>query len=88
MIDLVPTRAEGVESEVIDGEMIFYRPQTTSAIYLNSTAAVIWGLCDGKRSIRQITDLLGDSYPDAGDLTEEVLNAIGELRGSGLLVLP
>ena len=51
-IDHIPVPAAGVEMEVVEGEVLLYHPQQTRAVYLNPTAAVVWGLCDGSRSVR------------------------------------
>jgi hypothetical protein len=42
---------------------------------MNETASIIWRLCDGKRSIVEITELIKDSYPEAGDRTREDVEA-------------
>ncbi|MFZ1883838.1 MAG: PqqD family protein [Rhodoplanes sp.] len=88
MIDLIPTPAADVAAEVVEGEVLLYHPQETRAVYLNPTAAVIWGLCDGKRSAREIIRVIGESYPDAvTTLTEDVLVTLRELQANGVLVI-
>ncbi len=87
MIGLIPRSATGVEMEVVDSEVLLYHPQQTRAVYLNPTAALIWGLCDGARTVRDIIRLIGESYPDAGtDLTDDVLATLTQLQESGVLV--
>jgi hypothetical protein len=49
MIDHIPVPAADVEIEVVDGEVLLYHPQQTRAIYLNPTAAVVWGLTGADR---------------------------------------
>ena len=34
-------------------------------MHLNRTAALIWYLCDGRRTVEQILGLLRDAYPEA-----------------------
>ena len=75
--------------ERIDGEITVYHPTLTTAVYLNETGALIWELCDGKRTISDIIELLGEQYPESltqietdvkaliGQLVER---SIGELR--------
>jgi len=88
MIDLVPRPVADVEVEVVDGEVLMYHPAQTRAVYLNPTAAVVWGLCDGKRSARDIIEMLGESYPDAGPtLSDDILETLRELEESGVLVI-
>jgi Coenzyme PQQ synthesis protein D (PqqD) len=88
MIDLIPKPTADVEMEVIEGEVLLYHPRQTRAVYLNPTAAVIWGLCDGNRPAREIIRVIGESYPEAvATLTDDVLATLKELRESGVLVI-
>ena len=88
MTDRIAVPALDVAMEVIDGEVLLYHPQNPSAVYLNPTAAVVWGLCDGNRSIRAIIDVIRESYPDASEsLPEEVLATLEQLQESGVLVI-
>jgi coenzyme PQQ synthesis protein D (PqqD) len=76
----IPFRSKDVREEQIDGELLLYLPHATRAIYLNASAAVIWGLCDGKRSLDEMTSIVADSYPDAGaDLKHEVQDTVRQL---------
>lgn len=87
-VDRVLAPAADVQMEVIDGEVLLYLPRHASAVYLNPTAAVVWGLCDGSRSVRAIIDLIKEDYPDAGaDLSEDVLATLDQLQESGVLVV-
>jgi hypothetical protein len=87
-IDLVPRPAADIEVEVVEGELLVYHPQQTRAVYLNPTAAVIWGLCDGKRTAREIIRVIGESYPEAiTTLPEDVLVTLRELQENGVLVI-
>jgi hypothetical protein len=52
--------------EELDSELLLYHPTKTTAVYLNPTAAIIWRLCDGERTVGEITELIKDSYPEAG----------------------
>jgi hypothetical protein len=87
-IDLVPRPEADVEFEMVDGEVLLYHPQQTRAVYLNPTAAVIWGLCNGKRSAREIIRVIGESYPDAvATLPKDVLMTLRELQENGVLAI-
>jgi len=87
MLDCVPEPAAQIETEIVEGEVLLYHPHDTRAVYLNPTAAVIWGLCDGSRSVREIVRLIGESYPEAVDLADHVTTTLGQLEESGVLVL-
>ena len=51
-------RVQIVEQEV-DGEILIYDLRADKALCLNKTSALIWQACDGKRTVAQISDLLG-----------------------------
>ena len=88
MVDHIPVPAADVEMEVVEGEVLLYHPQKTCAVYLNPTAAVVWGLCNGMRSVREIIRVIGESYPDAdANLTDDVLVTLNQLQESGVLVV-
>jgi hypothetical protein len=86
-LSAVPRPAADVEMEVVEGELLLYHPRQTRAVYLNATAALVWGLCDGSRSLGEIVRVIGESYPDASSLTDDVLSTVEQLRESGVLVI-
>jgi coenzyme PQQ biosynthesis protein PqqD len=66
---------------------LLYHPQRTAAIYLNQSAGLVWGLCDGNRSVAEIVRLLAEHYPDAGGhLEADVCETIEILRRQGALM--
>ena len=62
MLEKIPQSVEGFELEEIDGEILLYSPSSTRSVYLNSTASLIWQLCDGKQSIKQIITQLQKAF--------------------------
>ena len=87
MMDSVPKPAGNIEREVIEGEVLLYSPQKTRAVYLNPTGAIIFGLCDGTRSVREIVNLVAESYPDTENLTHQVIVTLNQLQESGVVVI-
>jgi len=86
--DRIPAPADHVETELVDNEVLLYHPRQTTAVYLNPAAAMVWGLCDGARTVADIIALLQDSYPDAGaTMVEDVEHAIESLHKDGMIVL-
>lgn len=93
MKDKFPTAKSSFELEEIDGELLLYSPESTRSIYMNSTASIIWRLCDGKLTTAEIIELLTEAFPDAEDSIEqdvidslklfETNNAIELLDNSG-----
>lgn len=51
--------------EEFDGEITVYHPTLTTSLYLNETGALIWNLCDGRRSVSEIIALLSSYYPES-----------------------
>ena len=75
--------------ERIDGEITVYHPTLTTAVYLNETGALIWELCDGKRTILDIIGALSEQYPESRAqietdvktlITQLIERDIGELK--------
>ncbi len=82
----IPTPVDGYRVEEIDGELLLYHPQSTATVYMNSTAALVWQLCDGKREVSEIVDILSESFPDSGsDLGDDVLKALDSFHDQGAL---
>lgn len=88
MLDEIPAPVNDIATEVIDGELLLYHPRQTRAVYLNPTAAVVWGLCDGHRTVREIVRMIGDTYPDAGaNLSDDVVAVCRQLRDNGVMTI-
>jgi coenzyme PQQ biosynthesis protein PqqD len=86
--DRIPVRVDHVETEVVDSEVLLYHPQRTTAVYLNPAAGLVWGLCDGARSVADIIAVLVESYPDAeAAIAEDVREAVESLQKDGMIVL-
>ncbi len=87
-IDRIPKPTADVEMEVVEGEVVLYHTGQTRAVYLNPTAAMIWRLCDGKRSVREIIRMIVSSYPEAAmTVADDVLMALKELQENGILAV-
>ena len=71
---------------VFDDEMLLYSRDKTQAVFLNATAALIWRLCDGQRSVATIRSLLQDAYPEAADeVAQDLQAALQHLLASAVL---
>jgi Coenzyme PQQ synthesis protein D (PqqD) len=74
-----PNRTDGYKLEALDDELLLYHPAQARAIYMNETATVIWGLCDG-RTVEEIAEVLAGAFPDApGSLPEDIRATIEQL---------
>lgn len=66
--------------ERMDDEIVVYHASLTTSLYFNETGALVWQLCDGKRTVGQIIDVLCRMYPDsAGRIGPEVTALIASL---------
>ena len=57
----------------------FYSPNTETILRVNAPAAAIYTLCDGERSIAEITDILVTQYPGHDGIREDVLDTLYKL---------
>jgi hypothetical protein len=88
MAPQVPRQVAAFRLEALDGELLLYHPGLTRTIRLNDTAALVWQLCDGRRTVGEITDLLRDGYPDeASAIEEDVSSVVTRLAAEGALTL-
>jgi pyrroloquinoline quinone biosynthesis protein D len=72
--------------EDMDPEILLYERGSHRTIYLNETAAVVWKLCDGTRTLADVVGLLSDHYPEAGTaLALEVEQTVEMLLREGAL---
>jgi hypothetical protein len=87
-MQLKPFRQPDFRLETVDGEAMLYHPARTEMQYLNPTAALVWGLCDGTRSVGEIILLLQESYPEAREeIPSDVMAVLQEFKKNGCLVL-
>jgi hypothetical protein len=63
-------------------------PRKGPSQQLNATAALLWSLCDGRRSIGEIEQTLRNEFPTSGHaLTVDMIDGIRALSDGGLLKL-
>jgi len=73
--DSIPVPDKEFTLEELDNELLLYHPTKTTIVYMNQTASIIWRLCDGKRTVFEIIDLINSSYPEVGARTREDVEA-------------
>jgi pyrroloquinoline quinone biosynthesis protein D len=79
------TRVE-VSAAPLDDELVLYDPNTLEAFVLNPTAARIWALCDGSRTVAAIAKDLSKLYGlGRQQALEDVCEFIDDMRRAGLL---
>jgi Coenzyme PQQ synthesis protein D (PqqD) len=83
-----PRPKPGYALEELDGELVVYHPQTETIFYCNTTAALIFRLCDGTRDVGRIIDELATHYPDAAkQIGADVSMTVQRLLEHGALEL-
>jgi hypothetical protein len=71
----------------VEEESILYDTATHNVIYLDAPALVIWRLCDGERSLGEITSLIEQAYPQARDsIAHDVQKTVDALANAGALI--
>lgn len=86
----VPARVDQVIDCEVDSDLILYTPEQHQGVSLNSSARQVWELCDGKRTLGQISQALGEKLgcPDAecvAELLADVEQTVAHFRKIGLL---
>jgi len=66
-IEKKPRRKREYRLEQMDNELLLYHPAETQVMYCNETASLIWQLCDGQRTRKEIVALLVEAYPDGAE---------------------
>lgn len=71
ILDQAPEKKTDFQLEEIDGELLLYSPKSTRSVYLNASASLIWRLCDGTQTVREIMQLLVKAFPEASNSIEK-----------------
>ena len=85
-LDMVPIPRRSYRLANTDGEGLLYNQQTMALVHLNESATVIWQLCDGRRTVEEIVDILRSAYPgQTHRLETETHDAIREFDAHDML---
>ena len=82
-LDFVPKRKDAIVRELGD-EFVIYDRESDKAHCLNRTAADVWQLCDGKRTVADIARLL-QKNSEAAAAEQAVSVTLRKLERAGLL---
>jgi hypothetical protein len=83
-----PARLSGAEEHRLDDELLIYVPRSEKAYTLNRSAVAIWELCDGTRTVEEITEELGQCISrSSAALLTDVIQGVARLHELGLLEL-
>jgi hypothetical protein len=76
-------RSTGLVIRELPGETVVYDRESHRAHCLNATASLVFGHCDGRRTIEELADLLGTDEP--ATRIEAARNTVAALLEAGLL---
>jgi hypothetical protein len=81
-----PAPTASVEVENLDNDACLYRPDIDEVVVLNHSAADIWRLADGSRTVDQIADELAARYGgEVSAMLVDVQTVVHDLIGRGFL---
>lgn len=84
-----PVQVPGFKLEEMDDEVILFHPTRSTVVHTNQSGALIWQLCDGRRSVEEIIALLRQTYPDsAAAIAGDVERVLSDLTDSGVIQWP
>jgi PqqD family protein of HPr-rel-A system len=70
----------------IDGEAVIYDERTGHLHHLNPTATIVFALCDGQASIRELAEDVAEVFGlPVDDLERDIRTLVGRFRREGLL---
>lgn len=74
--------------ERFDNETLLYSVVNSTAVYLNETAFLVYGMCASGQSIGEIIALLEEAYPEQKDtIRQDVLTSLEQLIDNGAVLL-
>lgn len=81
-----PHPVPGYQMEVLDGEILLFHPASTKMMYSNRSGALIWQLCDTKRTTADICHLLETAYPESAEqITNQVHHTLQTFAKHGAI---
>jgi hypothetical protein len=84
----IARRVSHFRLESMDDELLLYHPGLTRAIRLNQSAALVWTLCDGRRTVGDICDMLCGVFPgESATIPADVATVVDTLAAQGALEL-
>lgn len=65
--NVIPLRNEKTRFHCVDNDVLVFQTELKQYHVLNSVAAHIWELCDGKNTVEAISSRLADHYDTGGE---------------------
>lgn len=84
--DWKPRAKEAVVEQEIEDELLILNRDANQVYVLNTLAAAIYDLCDGKTQVSEIATILKSNLPSAQlDMDNEIRNLLSTLLEKGIL---
>ena len=81
-----PRQKADYRLEQMDDELLLFHPSQTKIIYCNSTASLVWQLCDGQRTGHDIVKLLQTAFPESAEtISADVQTTLNEFSQHGAI---
>ena len=86
---LCPKQVAGCKIEETDEGFTIYSPDESCNVTINSIGLIIWNLCDGKRSVSEIKEMLQSAYPDtsAYGIAYDIRTTLSNFGNAGIIGL-
>ena len=85
-LDARPRRQDGVLAQEAQGQTVLLRLDDGSYYALDAVGAVVWELCDGRRSLADIVAAVCERFDAPSDeVQRDVLEFVADLQGEHLL---
>jgi hypothetical protein len=80
-----PEPASGIDVHEVDDGFVVFDGSTDRVHYLNPTATVVFSLCDGTRTTKEIAGLVQSAWELDAPPVDDVDACIAQLRDEGVL---
>jgi len=87
LLQQYPLQNSDFELTELDDEIILFSVSQEKAVYLNSTAQLIWNLCDGQYSVKEIIEGLERQYPEERSIGSQVIEVLEKMRLDNVIAL-
>jgi hypothetical protein len=81
-----PLAREDLTVAEIDGEAVVFDPVPSKLHFLNHSAALIFGLCDGQTTIAEMSGAIAEAYDlDPHEVDGQIRPLLRQFQSSGML---
>lgn len=81
-----PQRSSRIVSYEIDGEAVLFDPKRNRVHTLNATAAIVWQLCDGSRTVEQLAEDVALIFGvDSSNVMEDLPTILADFQKAHLI---